>query len=156
MTTYKYLGQLTLGQCVPLALEAQAAVVPVLAAKVAGLLKVEAALKITPPSVAAQLALAAKLVANLEVAPPAASLDLSGVAKLLAELQASLSAWIAIGLSLGTPGIFAYSYSGPANTLIPGGLPGNPPTLPVNAVIFVASDGGAWTAMQAAFATDGA
>jgi hypothetical protein len=151
--TYTYLGELSLGACVPLALTAQALVVPELAAKVAGLLKVQAALTITPPSIAGQLALAAKMVANLEVAPPGASLQLAGIAKLLAEIQASLSAWVAIGVSLGTPGVFAYTYEGPANQLIPGGLPGNPPAVPCNAVIFIATDAGVWSGMQAVFAT---
>jgi hypothetical protein len=151
--TYQYLGEITLGQCVPLALSAQALVVPELAAKVAGLLKAQAALTITPPTIAGQLALAAKTVANLEVAPPGASLNLSGIAKLLAEIQASLSAWIAIGVSLGTPGVYAYSYEGTAGQLIPGGLPGNPPSVPCNAVIFIATDAGVWSGMQAVFAT---
>jgi hypothetical protein len=154
--TYALIGELTLGACVPIALEAQAAVVPALEAKIAGLLDIQAALTVTPPTIAGQLAAAIEMVANLDASPPSASIDLAGVAALLAEARASLSAWIAIGLSLGTPGLYAYTYEGTAGGLIPGGIPKGGTGAHVNAVIFIASDGGTWTAMQSCFATGGA
>jgi len=94
------------------------------------------------------------------------SLQLGAVAGLAAELSASLgeinaklSAAAAIALTLGTPGIEAYSYEGTAGQFTAEMGPefnsglriGGGPNLPIHAVVFVATDSGALQAMGKVF-----
>lgn len=167
--TYELIGELTLGACVPIGLAAQASIdasvaasLPSIDANLAGLITVQAGLAVNPPSIAAQLEAMAIVVANLQADMPTVSIDLGLMAAAIAELQAqlgALQAQVAFSASLtalfGTPGIYAYAYSGASGGLIPGGLPGVTESTNCNAVIFAATDAGAWSAMQAAFETGG-
>lgn len=166
---YTLVGELSLGACVPVAVSATATadasiglVLPNISAELAGLLELQGVLSVSPPSISAQLEAAMAVVANLQLDMPTISLDLSLMAEVIAELQATLgslqaqlSAIVALNLTLGTPGVYAYTYSGSSGGLIPGGLPGVSTSTPCNAVVFAATDAGAWAAMQTAFATGG-
>ncbi len=176
MSEFTEIGELTIGGCVPTAVSAVAiadaslaVVLPQVEAQVVGLVELQANLIISPPSIEASIALALQLVASLQAAAtlPGAALNLEAVAVALAELeatlgglQAQLSAIAAINVTLGTPGVWAYAHTGTPNSFGPdaaaeigGGLPDSlDPDLPTYAVVFIASDAGAISAMQAAFA----
>lgn len=154
--TFSYVGSLSLGQCLPIAVEAQLAVVPEMSAKIAGLLEAQAALTITPPTLGGQVAAAYEMMlglqASIDAGLPSASLDLSGLAAILAEVQASLSFWLSLGVTFGA-GVHMWTYSGLAGGAVPGGIPGSGTEVPVNGVMILAADGGAWEAMKVCFAT---
>lgn len=166
-------GNLSLGQCVPLALTATgkfsanvAVRLPQVAARVAGLVSAGARFSLSPPSVAARVD--ALVAAAGKLTLPVAIVDVSGMAAALASLQAELAALqadLALAASfnsvLGTPGVWAYGYTGtPAlyggefNAEIGTGLPDSlDPNLPIYAVVFIASDAGAIAAMQTVLAS---
>ena len=171
-------GQLTLGACVPTAAFAYAELVasinlmlPELNAKIAGLLALQVSLGITPPSLSLNLQAAIDLVASLQVGLeldlPGIDFQLTAVADLLAELNVFLGALnaklaLALGalLTLGTPGIFAYQYTGATpgigsevDGIIAGAPPGEGPTGQCVAWVFVAADAGAIAAAQSVFVT---
>jgi hypothetical protein len=172
--TVSYLGALTLGQCVPLALAAGAQIdaavafsLPDIQAKLTGALFVQAQLAISPPSLAASLSATQQMVANLQLminlpTPPIVP-DFTAMLAVIAELGAQLaaiSAQVAFVASfaaiLGTPGVFAYKYEGAVGSMgnqlqavLGGGLPGGTgPGQPVYSLVFVATDAGAIAAMQ--------
>lgn len=170
--TVTYEGKLTLGECIPTALEANAQLsanvglqLPELQAKIAGALEAQARLTLQPPTVSAQLTTLANLAASLQasVAFPPPQAQLSAVAALVAELQASLGqlqASIAFSAgfaaSLGAPGVHFYSFGGRPDELgdeigaqLSSGLPGGNPSEQSKAIVLIASDGGAIAAMEA-------
>ncbi len=147
-----------------------ALVVPQLTAQLAGLVQLQASLVISPPTIAGSIALAQQLIASLQAAItlPGASLNITAIAAaiaqlsaLLGSLQAQVAAVASLNVSLGTPGVWAYSYEGTPALFGPdfaaeigGGLPDSlDPNLPVYAVVFVASDAGAIEAMRLAMAS---
>jgi len=159
-----YLGSLTLGGCLPTALTAAAELdatatiaLPELSGKLAGLLNVQAALTIQPPTLNASLSAALKIVAELQASIslglPGATLQLSALAAIIAEIEASLGSIqaaialaAALSLQLGTAGVHAYSFTGRADELGPavrsitiGGLPGGAPSDFAGAVLFAAT-----------------
>jgi hypothetical protein len=172
-------GQLTLGACVPIAATANAALsaqlnvrLPDVEARLAGALAAQAKLAVSLPSLAARidalLAMVARLQALLELGLPEVTIDLSVMAAAIAALQAdlgsinaSVAVSAAIGLQLGVPGVWAYSYVGTPGTYGPdfaaeigAGLPSSgDPNLPIYAVTFIASDAGAVNAMKTVFAS---
>lgn len=171
-------GSLTLGQCVPLALSASAEmaasvnqVLPEVSAKIAGLQALQASLVATPPSLSASLTAAENLVSALNVAislgMPGVDFQLTAIAAQLAELNVTLGALnarLSLALqyqaTLGSPGVFAYQYTGPVGSLgaevqaeLGGGIGGGPPSLPVGAWLFIATDGGAINAARTVFMT---
>ena len=167
-----YVGSLSPGQCVPMALLAQGKlsasiglVLPELQARLEGMLAASVNLSIQPPTLAANLEIALALVAQLQAAIelglPSASIDLTLIASLIAELQISLGAlqldlqWsLAFGLILGTPGIHLYAHEGAVGDVLPGGLPGGTgPNQPAIGVLLLATDSGAIAALQAMFRT---
>lgn len=167
-----YVGSLSPGQCVPMALLAQGRlsasiglVLPELAARLEGMLAAQVNLTINPPTLAANLQAALALVAQLEASItlglPSASIDLSVIVGLIAELQLSLGAlqldlqWaLAFGLILGTPGIHLYAHEGAVGDVLPGGLPGGDgPSQPAVGVLLLATDSGAIAALRAMFRT---
>jgi hypothetical protein len=174
-----YLGSLTLGQCVPLAailaadVSASAALaLPQIQGKLEGAIKVQAALTLggSPDLdglIQAATALLVKLNELLHSGLPTIGLQLNLIVSLVAELTASLGAITAkidfaaaVALILGTPGIEAYRYEGDAGSFVsvmspeftPGLRMGGGPSLPINAIVLVATDGGALAAMQKVFA----
>lgn len=162
-----YAGSLTLGQAIPLALDAQAQLdtsvglaLPDVQARVDGLLALSVA---DPPSLDDLIASAQALLAALQALLVAPLPDVAATAAALAELQTtlgSLSASLAFSASLGnllgTAGIHYYVYAGPANavggelaSLLSGGLPGGAgATEQIAGAILLANDAGAITALQ--------
>lgn len=177
--TATYLGSKTLGACVPAAAVAVAAwqasvalALPQIQGKLEGAIRVQAALTVGFPELDAVIQAAIQLVAKLQTLlasnGPVVGLSVGAAAKLVAELtgsigsiNASLSAAAAMALMLGTPGIEAYRYDGTADGLptalspefVPGLRIGGGPTMPIHAVLLVATDGGAWTLMQQVLAS---
>jgi hypothetical protein len=170
--TWMGIGEFSLGACVPLALTAQGnislsvnLVLPELTAKLAGYIAAQASIAITPPTLAFQLEAALGLVAQLQALValdlPSISINLSIVAGLIAELELSLGSLtaqlnfaISLGLILGTPGVYLVRHSGPVGDVLPGGLPGGAgPSQQVEGIAILATDAGAWSAMQALFRT---
>ena len=178
MNQTTFVGQLTLGACIPTAAEAAAQIsagvgvsFSEVSAKLAGALDAQAQLTINPPSLATSLQAALDMVTNLQAAValglPGAIFDVSGVLSVIAELQATLGQLQAsldfaasLGLTLGTPGFYLYRYSGDVGQLgnglqaeLSGGLPtGGGPSIGVDGIILVAADAGAKAALSATFA----
>lgn len=178
MTLLTSMGQLTLGDSVPVALSASAELaasvnlmLPEVNAKIAGLVALQASLTLTPPSLAGNLQVALDLVASLQASLslglPGLDFQLTAVAALLAELNVFLGALLAkldlalsLQATLGTPGIFAYQYIGPVGTAgnelqvrLAGGLPGGSPADTCYGWFFIATDAGAINAAKGVFAT---
>lgn len=174
-----YLGSMTVAQCVPLAATAQAGMTsglsiaePQISAQVDGLLELQTRASLQPPSLVGSItqlgAMVVAFEAALAVGDPGADFSVSAIGFQLVELQAQLAdiqAQLAIAASfsvtLGTPGILAYRYEGDAGSMgsavqaaVGGGLPtGGGPAQPCNALLLIASDGGAWAAISATFRT---
>lgn len=171
-----YRGNLTLGACIPTALELQGhltlsinLMLPELRGRLEGLI----ALSIRPPPALGELIaslqqtiasieqLIASLQALLANPLPDINLTLQLIIELnifLGKLTASLSFGLNIGLLLATPGVHFYTYAGRADgagaefsAALGGGLPGGSPGEHVAGVFLVASDGGATSAMQTMF-----
>jgi hypothetical protein len=163
-----YLGSKTLGQCLPLALSAQANIagavgigLPEISGKIAGLLNVQAALTVAPPSLAGTITAVAQVALQLQAAinGPTVTLQIGAIAALLVELNiqlGQLNAFLAFDMQLGTAGIHMYSYTGPASALGPdiqavigAGPPGSLPDQTTGAVLFAATAPGARVALGA-------
>jgi hypothetical protein len=141
-------------------------VLPELEAKVAGYVEAHAQLLVNPPSLEADLEAALGLVAQLQaliaLGLPSAGIDLGLILGLIAELEiliGSLSARLAFstsfGLLLGTPGVYLVRHSGAVGDVLPAGLPGGSgPSQPVEGIALLATDAGAWAAIQAVFRTN--
>lgn len=163
------LGVLSVAAAVPLVVTAQAQITagvgPSLAelnAKVAGLLKVSAALQL-PALPAAAIAAAAAAVASLTVtlSSGGAALQVAGVASTLASLQLQIGALellVQAAVDLGTigaaGGVAAWAYAGTTDTLgdavksaTLNGLPGGSATDSVNALLLATSVSATWSAM---------
>jgi hypothetical protein len=174
---FSYLGSRSLGQCVPLALQAQLGidasvgiVLPQITAQIEGAIELQANLTLNPPTLAANLQAALGLVAALEasiaIGAPSVSFQLAAVAELLAKLQADLGALNAqlafsanLGLVLGVGGVLGYAYSGSADGIsdaaqnaFSGGLPtGGDQGAEVHGAFFIASTPAAREAMALLF-----
>ena len=101
------LGTLSIGAICPPLLANLQVVIPELTGKLAGLMKVSAALTIKPPSLTANIAAAAKVAAKLALTidGPTATLQVGVIASMVAQLQLQLTVLQAqIGL-LTTSGI---------------------------------------------------
>ena len=168
--TWIGIGEFSLGGVVPLAgviqgrlSAAVGLVLPELESKLDGVLRAQAALILNPPSLSAQLAAAESIVtqltALLNLGIPGASVDLVTLAALVAELQLQIGGIQAhatfatdFGVLLGTPGVYLVRHTGPVGDVMPGGLPGGiGPLQPVEGIAILATDAGAWTAIQALF-----
>jgi hypothetical protein len=168
--TWSGIGEFTLGGCVPMALTAQGGlsasvglVLPEMQARIAGYIEAQAAVILHPITIASQLASAVALVAQLEaliaVGIPLVSLDTALIAGLIAELQATIGTLEAratfavnLGVLLGTPGVYLVRHSGPVGDVLPAGLPGGSgPSQPVQGIAILATDAGAWSAIEAMF-----
>jgi hypothetical protein len=130
-----YLGSLTIGGCVPAAATAVAAltvtingVLPEFQARLAAAVEAQAKLLVSPPTFGATLAAAGQLVVLLQAqgSLPGVEMSLTVVAAVIAalegligSLEAQLAFAAALGLTLGTGGVHAYSYTGRADGLGP-------------------------------------
>lgn len=169
--SFAYLGGLSVGQIVPLALTAKAnldgalsVTLPEIQAKLDGALLAKVRLTASPPSLAASLSTAQSLVANLQAAIaaglPNASLSITGLLAIIAELEATLGSMQAraafsasFGVALGGAGVHLYRFEGAANQLVPGGVAGYPVDAAAKALVLVTLDSGAWSAVQTMFKT---
>jgi hypothetical protein len=160
--TVAYLGSLTLGQCVPTALAASAALdlaiglsLPKLQARLEAALKAQAQLTLTPPTLAASLTAAAALAAALSVSVgmPSIGIQLAALASLIAAIELEIGALqvqaafgVAFAAMLGTAGIYCYTYTGRADQFGPqinsatlGGFPGGQPSDSAGAIVLAAT-----------------
>jgi hypothetical protein len=171
-------GQLSIGGVVPIAIAAQATadaslglVIPQITAQIAGLIALITQLGISPPSIEGSIALLTQAIGSLQAAVtlPGASANITAIAAALAQLEATLlslnaqvTASAALAVTLGTPGVWVYSYDGTPRAFGPnfsgaigGGLPDSlDPDLPINGLVLLTSDGGTWQAMKTCFRTE--
>jgi hypothetical protein len=109
-----FLGKKSIAAAVPLLGSLMLAIdVPGLAAKLAGLIKLNASLAVTPPSIGANIALAAKILANAQVsiAPPSISFNLNAN---IAPLQLLVDLALEIKDLLLAAGVHLYAFDGTA------------------------------------------
>lgn len=171
--TIQSLGSLTVGGCIPLGNSANVALaanvnaqLPRIQTRLTGALAAQARMTVSVPSVQARIDALTAAAARL-AASPVGSISVEGVTSAIAALEAEISALSAqlslsasIGATFGTAGVWAYTATSTPGAIgteldaeVGGGLPDSlDPSLPVYAVILIASDAGAITAMQAAFA----
>lgn len=156
------LGSMSIGTLCPSSLSAVASLLGQLQANLSGLLKVQAALTVSPPSLSANISGVAKVAASLALAVegPSVTLQISAVASLIAQLQVQVSALVALMASLGTAGVAVYAFDGTASELgtqvssvtssgIVGGAPGDH----ANALVLATTIPATWLAMQQFFTT---
>jgi hypothetical protein len=115
--TLTFLGKKSLSAAIPVLAQLAAAIdIDGQAAKLAGLIKLNARLAVRPPSVGGNIALAAKIAAaaNVAITPPSVSfsLDLQ-----IAKLQLLVNLLLEIGKLLVAAGIHLYAYEGDASGL---------------------------------------
>jgi hypothetical protein len=165
--TLSYGGSLTLGQCIPLALQANAELdasiavsLPDVQARVTGLLSVSIQ---PPPSLPQLIADVTSLLASLQGLLAAPLPDVAATAAALAELQATLAQLTAslgfangFGALLAQAGIYYYVYAGRADQLGPevtsalaAGLPSGAPGEQIAGALLLARDAGAISALRA-------
>lgn len=154
-----YVGSLTLGSAFPTSLQAVGLALAEVQGKLAGILGVQAALTIQPPTLSAALTASAKVTAELSAAIslglPGASLQLSAIAGIIAQIQASLALLLAIQATLGES-VHMYVYTGTAGpmgqsfaTVLGAGPPGTFPTTTMAAVLVAANTPSARVALGA-------
>jgi hypothetical protein len=176
----RHVGSLTLGECVPMLLAANASlsasinlVLPSLQAKLAAALQLQASLTLTPPTLAGNLQVAIDLVASLQASVslglPGIDFQLAAVAQLIAAIDLELGA-LGVHISfaaeltalLGAAGIHAYTYTGQAQALAGelgaatgDGFPGGQPDDACAAWVFAATAPAAIEALGKVFVTGG-
>jgi phage tail protein X len=155
-------GELTIAGLCPLVVEANAAVLAELQAKLAGCLSLQASLTVTPPTLAANLELATQLVASLtaaiEVGLPGVDFQLTVVAALIASIQGQLEALLALQALMGAT-VIVWEYGGPASALGPAltsalavELPdGTPSASAVNGLVVLTPSPETWLSVKAFF-----
>lgn len=176
----RHVGTLSIGQCIPTLLTANAALsatldatLPSLQAKLAAALALQASLTITPPSLSGNIQIALDLLASLQASVslnlPGIDFQLAAVAQLIAQIQldlGSLSIQLSFSLELtlllGAAGIHAYIYGGEAQAFGPelaaatvGGFPGGQPNDLCGAWVFAATAPAAIEALGKVFVTGG-
>jgi len=115
-------GRVSIGQCVPTTASLVASATAELQGKLAGALKISAALGLSPPSLVAQLSGALEAVGKLQAAvsagftPPGATLSVAANAQLIAELSAQIGALLALTVTLGTAGVYVIADEGAAGS----------------------------------------
>lgn len=168
-------GTYSVGECLPIAVEAQAGIdaavaveLPSLEAKLAGALTAQAGIILNPPTLATQLDAALALVAQLEAAiavgVPGGVVDFAAMASIIAELQASIGTLQAqaalsasIGLTLGAGAVALIVSDGTlsnvgADIQSAASAVGDP-DLHANAVVLLSVDAVTWAALQVAVKT---
>jgi hypothetical protein len=157
--TVSYRGLLSLGEAFPIGLQATAAVLVPLQAKLAGLLQLTAQLTVTPPSLTANLTTAAKILASLQVSPglPGFSAKAAGVASLLAGVRLQIEAVLVVQSALGV-GVHLFIMAGKAGLVggefaseLVGGRLGDPALTPVFGVCLMANTPAAESSLRTVF-----
>lgn len=157
--TVSYVGLVSIGQAFPLGLQATAAVLVPLQAKLAGLLQLSAQLTLTPPSISGNLALAQQMVASLQVSVglPGFDFQVAGVAALLAGVKAQIEAVLVVQTALGA-GVHLFTMAGKAGPVgtefageLGGGRLGDPNLTPVFGVCMMANTPAAEASLRTVF-----
>jgi hypothetical protein len=157
--TLTHLGSLTIGECLPTFFGVYAGVLANLQSKLAGLLRLQAKLAITPPSLGARIDLAVRILAALRASLtlnlPGIDFKVAAVAKLIAAIEVELAVLVGIEVALGSAGVHAYSYDGDVASLGPSftslGIPGARASDHCNALILATTVPGTWAAMAEVF-----
>lgn len=157
-----YVGEMTIGACIPGPVAAINVALPSLQAQVAGLLAFN---PIPTVSFSADIGLATNIITNLNtsialgISPPSISAQLAIVAGLLSGLQAQLSAVLGIVDLFARAGVHVYAYSGtPAGfgatltSALSGGFPGSAAGS-CNAIVLATTTSLTWAGMQTVFKT---
>lgn len=116
-----YVGQCNIGTLSPICVDATAAIIAELNARLAGMI----AISITPPSIAlsailtAAIALKAALTAALDLELPGISFQLSAAAALVASVDAKIALLAKLTALLSGAGVMVFSYSGTGAALGP-------------------------------------
>jgi hypothetical protein len=158
MSQLTYLGELTVGACIPDIMPTYAALVGELQAKLAGAIALAAQLQIRPPSLSVNLDIALKMIASLKAAiqlgMPGIDFQISAVASFIDSIRAQLALLLSLAGVFATAGIHAYAYDGISSDLgnlvsaeTRGGFPGGFADEHCNALILATTVGAAWTAM---------
>lgn len=165
------LGEYTLGEVVPVALEATAAAtlslnaqLPQLQAKLAALAQLQANVALKPPNILATIQLLTTLIGSLQAAiavgTPSLTVDATALLAVIAEittligsLSAQLGIVAGIEASLGGASVHLLKFDGTVSELAPGGVPGLSGSADVQALVQVAASSVAWDAMAAVFKT---
>lgn len=118
-----YKGKLSIGGLSPLSVGASAAAFATLSAQVAGLISLQARLTVTPPTLALNISLVTQLLADLQAALtlglPGVDFQIAACAAAVVSLEAQLALIAQLTATFGVPGIYVYSYDGPAVALGP-------------------------------------
>jgi len=160
--TLTVFGEMTIGAVVPYFGAAVAAMVGDLQTRLAGAVKLKAALTVTPPTLLAKIALCEQLLvvlrASLSLGLPGVNFQITAVGTLIAQLEAELTALIGIGNFFATGGVLAAAYSGDTKSMGPtitaqlgGGILGGQSIDQCYAVILAARAGASIQALQGVF-----
>lgn len=167
-----YLGGHTLGELIPIAVQANAQVgaligiaQPDLEGKIEGALQVQAALEVGLPDLAGVIAAAQALIAEIEnLSGPTVTLQGAAVASLLVELkgmlgglQVALDFQASLSALMGTGGFHVYAYSGPTDQLgsafgsaLASGLPDGGATAQSYALLIATTSQSSWAKLSLA------
>src|SRR5690606_11162615 len=168
-----YLGSKSLGECVPVAVQAQASLdaqlsaqLPEIQAKLEGFGTVLMSLTVSPPdvqgSIDAALQTVASLQASLSVSGPSVTLQIDTITQAVAELQvqlaqvqAQLALSAQLGASFGASGIHLLAYDGRLGSFgneLQGALsPVGDSNNRAQALVLVTTSSAAWSAMSTIF-----
>jgi hypothetical protein len=155
-----YLGQYTVGGCIPASGALYAAIVAELQARLTAALALQAGLTLTPPTLVAQIEIVGQLLvalkAALELGLPGVDFQVSACAELIADLEARIA--LLLGFPLGVAGVEAYIYDGDAGSFGPAvagtvgtGLPNGRASDHVNALVLATSIPATWAALGEVF-----
>lgn len=122
MMAAQYLGEVSIGAAFPAILPLLVKIQADLNGRLAGLLKVSAAITIKPPTlvaaISAAVAVAAQLQASLSLGLPGVTLQVGAVAAIILEFNARLAVIVALLAQLGAA-VHLYSVSGRADSIGP-------------------------------------
>ncbi len=152
--TVQTLGEVSIGDAVPLCFAVIQAQITALQPQITGLLEAQARLTLQPPTLTANLAAVGAILASISVAPPKLDIQLAAVAALLVKLEA-LIATLNVQMALLGASVSLYAYDGPAGglgefaTVVPGGTPG----AHCNGLLIATTSPAAWVSMRGVFQT---
>lgn len=160
MAGLTYIGSVSIGVVFPVGLTLAAGALTELNGKLTGLLNVQAALTIQPPTLSATASAAVKILAEVQASIalglPGATLQLSALASIIAALEAQIAFYVSIQADLTGAAVHAYSFDGRASAFGPafsaataGGFPGGLPTDPVLGLVIAATTPEARAALSA-------
>lgn len=165
----EFVGQFTLGGCVPGAVQLGLLGFANLESDLAALLLAQASIGLTPPQLSfqANIDVALEAVASLQasidagITPPSINVQLDLMAAAIAAVQAQLQLVANLMIPFNAVGVWSYTYSGAADQFGPeftmtlsGGLPsGGGASEHIDAIVLATNVGPTWAAIQTIFAT---